>query len=127
MSGTPEYYFQQRWLGMENLGKIVGERSFSNKRNSVELSLGERLSHLNDVTVSILACSGEIRDAILDKTLTEDALLGDLDALEARVKQATDALQNQVEEVLSFKRSLQVTIANYKTIEAWESLQQKDT
>jgi hypothetical protein len=127
MSGTHEYYLQQRWLGMENLGRIVGDRSFSNKRNSVELSLGERLHDLDSVTASILACSGEIRAAMLDKTLTEDALLSDLDALKARVKEANDELQNRLEEILRLERSLQVMNAEQRLLAMWELLQQKNT
>lgn len=112
---------------MENLGRIVGDRSFSNKRNSVELSLGERLHDLDSVTESILACSGEIRAAMLDKTLTEDALLSDLDALKARVKEANDELQNRLEEILRLERSLQVMNAEQRLLAMWELLQQKNT
>lgn len=71
MSGTPKYYFEQRWMGLESLAKIIGDRNFPSGRNSVELSLGDQLQDLVQVIESVLACSSEIRDAIFERVFRQ--------------------------------------------------------
>jgi hypothetical protein len=71
MSGTPEYYFKRRWMGLENLAQIVGDRNFSNKRNSVELSFGEELQDLVGVIESVLACSSKYGKHFLKRSLLQ--------------------------------------------------------
>ena len=114
MSGTPEYYFKRRWMGLENLAKIVGDRDFSNKRNSVELSFGEELQNLVHVIESVLACSSEIREALFEKKLTEEALRNDVFSLEARVEQAVARLNEGAEEILQMKNRMLVTFTNHQ-------------
>ena len=114
MSGTPEYYFEQRWMGLESLAKIIGHRNFSSKRNSVELSLGEQLQDLVQVVESILACSSEIRDAIFEKSLSEDALHHEVSVLEARVLQAVATLNEGVSEIVRMKNGMLVAIKNHQ-------------
>ena len=114
MSGTPEYYFEQRWMGLKSLAKIIGHRNFSNKRNSVELSLGEQLQDLVQVVESVLACSSEIRDALFEKSLVEDAFHHDVSVLEARVVQAVAALNQGVSEIVRMKNGTLVAFAHHQ-------------
>jgi hypothetical protein len=114
MSGTPEYYFEQRWMGLESLAKIIGHRNFSSKRNSVELSLGEQLQDLDQVIESVLACSSEIRDALFDKSLSEDALHHEVSVLEARVEQAVASINEGVSEIVRMKNGMLVALANHQ-------------
>ena len=108
---------------MESLAKIVGDRNYSLKRNSVELSLGERLQALDQVIVNILSCSSEIRDAILDKRITVDELCSDVNALESRVVECIDSLKNGVFKITRMRDEMLIAIAN---VMAAESLRQRD-
>ena len=114
MSGTPEYYFKRRWMGLENLAQIVGDRNFSNKRNSVELSFGEELQDLVGVIESVLACTSEIREALFEKKLTAEAFQHDVYALEARVEQAVAMLNEGAQEILHMKNKTLVALANHQ-------------
>ena len=69
MSGTPEYYFGQRWMSLERLAKIIGHRNFSSERNSFELSYEEQLQDWVQVVESILARSSEIRGVLFENAL----------------------------------------------------------
>jgi hypothetical protein len=123
MSGTPECYFQQRWAGMESLAKIVGDRNYSLKRHSVELSLGERLQDLDRVIVNILSCSSEIRDAILEKRVTADELCSDVNALESRVAECIDSLKSGVFKITRMRDEMLISIVN---VMAAESITHRD-
>jgi hypothetical protein len=124
MSGTPEYYFEQRWMGLESLAKIIGHRNFSSKRNSVELSLGEQLQDLDQVVESVLACSSEIRDALFDKSLSEDALHHEVSVLEERVGQAVASLNEGVSEIVRMKKGMLISLANHQAVEKYQGLDQ---
>jgi len=114
MSGTPEYYFAKRWKGLENLAQIVGDRDFSNKRNSVELSFGEELQDLVGVIEGVLACSSEIQEALFEKKLTADALQHDVYALELRVEQAVAMLNKGTEEILHMRKKMLIALSNHQ-------------
>jgi hypothetical protein len=114
MSGTPEYYFEQRWIGLESLAQIIGSRTFSIKRNSVELSLGEKFQDLVTIIESLLACSFEIRDALFENKLSEDAFHHDISMLERRVEQAVATLNEGVSEVMRMKVDVLVSLANHR-------------
>lgn len=114
MSGTPEYYFEQRWIGLERLAKIIGDRNFSSKRNSIELSLGEQFQDLVQVVESLLACSSEIRNALFEKSLDEDEFQHDVSVLEARVEQAVTALNEGVSEIVRMKNGMLVALATHR-------------
>ena len=114
MSGTPEYYFEQRWIGLESLAQIIGSRTFSSKRNSVELSLGEKFQDLVTIIESLLACSFEIRDALFENKLSEDAFHHDISMLERRVEQAVATLNEGVSEVMRMKVDVLVSLANHR-------------
>lgn len=124
MSGTPKYYFEQRWMGLESLAKIIGDRNFPSGRNSVELSLGDQLQDLVQVIESVLACSSEIRDAIFEKSLSADALHHEVSVLEGRVVQAVAALNEGVSEIVRMKNRMLISLANHQALEKYQGLDQ---
>ncbi len=115
MSGTPEYYYKKRWVGLENLAKVIGGKNSSSKRNSVELSSGEHLQDLAQIVETILASRSELRDALIEKSLSEDALHHEVRILEARIEQAVTALIEGAAEIVRMKSALLVDLANHQS------------
>ena len=120
MSGTHEYYFEQRWIGLDNLAKILGNKNFSRKSSSIELSLGEQFQDLSQVIENILGYSDEIHKALLDKSLSEDAFCNELNALEWRVKQAIASLNEELEEIQRLRNRILISVANQKIAEIFK-------
>lgn len=114
MSHTPEYYFKRRWNGLEGLAKIIGDRTFSGKRDSVDLSLGEQFQDLVMVVASVLACSSEIRDALSKNRIGEDELHHEVSLLERRVDQAVATLKEGVSEIVRMKIMMLIELKNHK-------------
>jgi DNA integrity scanning protein DisA with diadenylate cyclase activity len=113
-------------MGLESLSKIIGNRNFSSKRNSVELSLGEQLQDLKTVIESILACSSEIRDALFENNLSVDAFHHDVSVLEARVNKAVAALNEGVSEILRMKRGMLISLANHQAYKQYTDEKSSD-
>jgi hypothetical protein len=114
MSGTPEYYFQQRWAGLENISAVIGNKTYSNKTNSVDLDFGERLQDLVQVISSILGNSDEIREALLENRLSEGALYNDFSVIEQRIESAISTLKDGMDEVLRLRNSMLTSLASLK-------------
>ena len=115
MSGTPEYYFKKRWDGLENLAKVIGGKNSSNKSNSVELSFGEQLQDLAQIVETILNSQSELRDALIEKILSEDELHHEVRILEARIEQAVTALNEGAAEIARMRSGLLLTLANHQS------------
>ena len=45
MSGTPEFYLNNRWKGLEKLSEFIGDKKCS-KNNSVDLSTSENIAEV---------------------------------------------------------------------------------
>ncbi len=121
MSGTQEYYFEQRWKGLESLAKIIGHRDFSSKRSSVEISIGEQLQELVTVVESVLNSSSELKNALFDNSLTDDAFHHEISALETRINDAISALKDASEEIIQMKKSISISFANHKAYKHFDS------
>jgi hypothetical protein len=121
MSGTPEYYFQQRWMGLESLAKIIGHRDFLSKRSSVEISIGEQLQELIKVVEIVLNSSSELKNALFDNSLSEDAFHHEISALDARINDAISALKDASEEIIQMKKNISTSFANYKSYQQFNS------
>ena len=115
MSGTPEYYFKKRWVGLENLAKVIGGKNSSSKRNSVELSIGEHLQDLAQIVETILASRSELRDALIEKSLSENALHPEVRILEALIEPAVTALNEGEAEIARMKSGLLLNLANHQS------------
>jgi len=121
MSSKPEYYFEQRWKGLESLAKVIGHRDFSSKRSSVEISIGEQIQELVKVIVNVLNSSSDIKSALFDNSLTEDAFHNDICALEARINHAISLLNEASEEIIQMKKSISDSFANHKAYQHFNS------
>lgn len=106
----PEFYFEQRWKGLEQIARIVGKTNYSSKRNSNELSVGEELQDLYVVIETIRMGSVEIQEALQEGRLSGEAIVNDLEALDSRIKRATEILKKEAEEIDSLKRNLLMTL-----------------
>jgi len=106
MSGTPEYYFKKRWIGMESVARVIGNETYPSYKSSVQLSFGEELQDLSEVISIILGNSGKLSEALHDKNLTKHEIYNDLSVLEARIKAATEKLNLGIEEVLQLRMNL---------------------
>ena len=117
MSATPEYYFKRRWNGMENLARVVGTRDYSNKRSSLDQSIGEQLQDLSQLVENILASSSDIRNALIDESLSEDALYQEVAFLDDRVNHAISVLKDGINEIHQMCREMPIPVVNHKVLE----------
>jgi uncharacterized protein YabN with tetrapyrrole methylase and pyrophosphatase domain len=116
MSSTPEYYYRKRWVGLENLAKIIGKKESSNR-----LSLGEKFQDLEQVINTICESTIEIRNSIFDNSLSEDAFLNELKNLQDRVNEAINELKSGLEEVMDIEKRMLISFANHRADKFFKS------
>ena len=124
MSGTTEFYFSNRWKGLEKLSEFIGDKNCS-KNNSVDLSTAEEIAEIVYVIEIFLSCSSYIKTALLDGKLSKEDFEIEVEALNARVKWAIEKLQEQSSLIGYESRSLMLSYANVKVCELWEKIEKE--
>ena len=122
MSGTPEYYFKLRWTGLEKIGQILGRESISFKKNSLELSDGEKLNQLIEVTELVLSYETLVKREILDGNLTQDDLNREFMILELRINDAIKFLNERSKYLEMLRLQLNTSLANVNMSKDYENL-----
>jgi hypothetical protein len=124
MSGTPEFYFNNRWKGLEKLSEFIGDKKCS-KNNSVDLSTSENIAEVVNVIEIFLTFSSDVKSALLDDKLTKEDLEIEIEALNARVKWAIEKLHEGSSLIEEELRSMKISYANVKAYEVWEKMEKE--
>jgi len=124
MSGTREFYFNNRWKGLEKLSEFLGDKNCS-KNNSVDLSTSEQIAEVVNVIEIFLSFSGDIKSALLDDKLSKEDLEIEIEALNARVMWAIEKLKEGSSLIEEEIRSMKISYANVKAYELWEKMEKE--
>lgn len=122
MSGTPEFYFNNRWEGLEKLSEFIGDKNCS-KNNSVDLSTSEKIAEVVSVIEIFLTFSGDVKSALLNDKLSKEDLEIEIETLNVRVKWAIEKLKEGSSLIDDELRSMMISYANVKTNELWEKME----
>jgi hypothetical protein len=119
MSGTSDFYFKNRWKGMEKISQIIGDKQ-CNKNNSVALSIAEEVAEVLKVIEIFLSFSNHIAAALMDDKLSKEDLEFEIEVLNDRVKWAVEKLQEGSSLIEGELRSMVISYANVKAYELFK-------
>ena len=124
MSGTPEFFFNNRWKGLEKLSGFIGDKNCF-KNNSIDPSTAEEIAEVVNVIEIFLTFSGYIKEALIENKLSKEDLEIELEALNARIKWAIEKLQEGSSLIDTELRAIIASYTNVKVNELWEKEKKK--
>ena len=124
MSGTPEFFFNNRWKGMEKLSGFIGDKNCL-KNNSINLSNAEEIAEVVNVIEIFLTFSEYIKEALIENKLSKEDIEIELAALNARIKWAIEKLQEGSSLIDTELRAIMASYSNVKVNELWEKEKKK--
>jgi hypothetical protein len=122
MSGTSDFYFKNRWKGLEKISQFIGDKQCY-KNNSVALSNAEEIAEITNVMEVFLSFSNHIAAALMDEKLSKKDLEIEIEALNARIKWAVEKLQEGSSLIDGELRSMVTSYANVKACDLLEKIE----
>lgn len=125
MSGTSDFYFKNRWKGLEKISQLIGDKQCY-KNNSVALSNAKEIDEVIKVIEIFLSFSDHIAAAFIDDKLSKEDLEVEIEALNARVKWAVEKLQESSSLINGELGSMMTSYANVKAYDLLEKIEKED-